>query len=157
MNNLTTRTKTYLLPNFVISNKIINRKSIKTAYLGVKGVKQTFIKSIYLLVDDPSLFEGYEQKLVYDKDVLLEYEYTNSKLHDNFINGRFSEFTNREKSEIISFYGLDDDHRVVQILKKSPELKKQMEGELKVSLKNYELGEKLNYEKECYDIDLSRD
>ena len=157
MNNITTRTKTYLLPNFIKTKNVKHHTAIKTAYLGVKDVKPSFDKSIYLLVTDPSLFEGYSQKLTYDKDILLEYEYPNSELHDNFVNGRFSKFSDKEKNEIVSFYGLDKSHRVFQILNKSPELKKQMESELKVSLKNYELGEKVNYEKECYDIDLSRD
>lgn len=156
MNNLVTRTKTYLLPS-LIDQYILNKENIESLYLGINGVKPQTRTSVFLLVKDDSKFKDYLNKFEYSKDVLLEYEFKNEDLFDSYMSGKFSEFKSKEKTRIINHYKLSTKDKVFQILYKSPILRTQMERELNMNLKNYELGEIVNFKTECYDTELSRD
>jgi len=156
MNNEKTRSKTYLLPSLVHQYNL-NTTEIKGLFLGIDTVTKNTNNSVYLWVNKDDEFKNYIAKYTYDKDILLEYEFKDKVLFNKFIGGKYSEFSDLKKQKIIEFYNLKNNHKVSQVLYKSPTLRLEMERKLKMSLKGYELGEKINYAEECYNPELSRD
>lgn len=156
MNDIKNRSKTYLLPSLAKTYNIPYNQ-VLSLFLGIQGVTKELDGRVFLWVKDDKNIKGFKQKYVYDNDILLEFEYLNKDLYYKFLDGLYSKLDEKDKNEIINYFNLPNNHKVVQILYKSPFLQKQMEKELKVSLKNYELGEKINYVEEFYNPELSRD
>lgn len=156
MNDINNRSKTYLLPSLA---KVYNipYNQVFSLFLGITGKTKELDGTVYLWVKNDENIEGYTQKHVYDNDILLEYKYPNKDVYTKILDGKYSKLNESDKTEIINYFNLPNNHKVVQILYKSPFLQKQMEEELKVSLKSYELGEKIDYVKEFYNPELSRD
>lgn len=156
MNEILTRTRTYLLPSLVKSYNIPEDKCV-SLFLGIKGEKND-MQNVYLWVKDDKNISGFKNKYVFGDDILLEFEYKNKQLYDKIISGQFSKISSKDKVDILNYFNLTNSHKVAQILNKSKMLKKKLEHELNVEIDDeLELGEAFEYEKELYNPELSRD
>lgn len=156
MNKKLTRTRTYLLPSLAKSYSLPYDNCI-SLFLGIKG-KKNEIGNVYLWVENDKKVSGFTDKYVFGDDILLKFEYKNKELYNKVLSGQFSKISNSDKLDILNYFNLNNSHKVAQILNKSKILKNKLERDLNVKIDDeLELGEALEYERELYNPELSRD
>lgn len=145
------KTYTYLFPE--LANKIkIPEKYIKGVFLGIKNVSRFLNGNIFVWVSSqtPTVNKNYVQNHTVGEERIIEYVHPNKDTYEKITKGQYSEIDKSSKKVIINYHNCTSKDKLYQVLHKSPVLRKKMELELKVDLKGYELGEKMNPNKEIF-------
>lgn len=145
------KTYTYLFPELAKKIKI-PEKYIKGVFLGIKGVSRFLEGNIFVWLSSqtPIINKNYVKNHTVGDGRIVEYVHPNKDTYDKIVKGQYSEIDKEAKKTIIKYHNCTNKDKLYQVLYKSPVLRKKMELDLKVDLKGYELGEKINPNKEIF-------
>lgn len=161
-----TRSRTYILP--LVANQLVVdfRPELVNAYVYHKEypeykehlfILMKFSADIVHLKKEKKIIE--HKDCVFHKDLSKEYYMLCIKVSENIlddynkiISSKYSKISNLSKQKILRYWNLNHDHAVSRVLRKDPELKKQLEEALGSKIpEDNELSSVMDLNKETYD------
>lgn len=152
-----TRSYTYLLPGLVDETSV-SKEQLNNLWLGIENVNSTFDGNVYCEYGDCNIEINksdsyYITNYIIDNKFFVCYKYPDIIIYENFVNSYYSRLPDVYKKRILDYHKLSFSSQQALILYKTKILKEKIEKDLGVKLDlSVELGEEIQFEKECYKL-----